>query len=55
MHASALHVVTAVANPLRWQSRMRLYRDFEQHMLASGRTRSCRQPACVTSRCAHAR
>jgi hypothetical protein len=36
MQASALHVVTAVANPLRWRSRMRLYRDFERHMLASG-------------------
>jgi hypothetical protein len=36
MHAHALHVVTAVANPLRWQSRMRLYREFEQHMRDSG-------------------
>jgi hypothetical protein len=36
MHAHALHVVTAYANPLRWQSRLRLYRDFERHMLASG-------------------
>jgi hypothetical protein len=31
-----LHVVTAVANPIRWESRIRLYRDFEQHMLDSG-------------------
>jgi hypothetical protein len=36
MQAHALHVVTAIANPLRWQSRLRLYRDFERHMLASG-------------------
>jgi len=36
MQAHALHVVTAVANPLRWQSRMRLFRDFERHMLESG-------------------
>jgi hypothetical protein len=36
MHAHALHVVTAVANPLRWQSRIRLYRDFERHMRDSG-------------------
>ena len=36
MRADLLHVVTAVANPLRWQSRVRLYRDFERHMLASG-------------------
>jgi hypothetical protein len=31
-----LHVVTAVANPIRWNSRIRLYRRFEQHMLDSG-------------------
>ncbi len=31
-----LHVVTVIANPIRWKSRMRLYRDFEQHMLDSG-------------------
>lgn len=31
-----LHVVTAIANPIRWQSRNRLYRQFEQHMLDSG-------------------
>ena len=36
MRADLLHVVTAVANPLRWASRSRLYRDFEQHMLDSG-------------------
>jgi hypothetical protein len=31
-----LHVVTAIANPIRWQSRARLYRQFETHMLDSG-------------------
>lgn len=31
-----LHVITAVANPIRWQSRTRLYRQFEEHMLNSG-------------------
>jgi hypothetical protein len=31
-----LNVVTAIANPIRWQSRTALYRAFEQHMLASG-------------------
>jgi hypothetical protein len=36
MHAHALHVVTAIANPLRWNSRMRLYRAFECHMRESG-------------------
>ena len=36
MRADLLHVVTAIANPMRWQSRIRLYREFEAHMLASG-------------------
>jgi hypothetical protein len=36
MRADLLHVVTAVANPMRWQSRIRLYRDFARHMLESG-------------------
>lgn len=36
MRADLLHVVTAVANPLRWESRTRLYREFERHMLDSG-------------------
>jgi hypothetical protein len=31
-----LHVVSAIANPIRWASRIRLYRDFEQHMLDGG-------------------
>ena len=36
MRADLLHVVTAVANPIRWKSRINLYKDFEQHMLDSG-------------------
>jgi hypothetical protein len=36
MRAELLHVITAVANPIRWKSRLKLYRDFEQHMLDSG-------------------
>ena len=30
-----LHVVTCFANPLRWESGIALYRQFEQHMLAA--------------------
>jgi hypothetical protein len=36
MRAELLHVVTCVANPVRWTSRIKLYRQFEAHMLASG-------------------
>jgi hypothetical protein len=36
MQNNLLHVVTAVSNPVRWKSRIRLYKDFEQHMLDSG-------------------
>lgn len=36
MKPELLHVVTAIANPIRWNSRIRLYREFEQHMLDSG-------------------
>jgi hypothetical protein len=36
MRNDLLHVVTAVANPIRWASRIRLYRDFERHMIDSG-------------------
>jgi hypothetical protein len=36
MDASLLHVVTCIANPIRWRSRISLYRDFERHMLESG-------------------
>jgi hypothetical protein len=36
MRANLLHVVAVVSNPIRWESRIRLYRDFEQHMLDSG-------------------
>lgn len=31
-----LHVVTAIANPIRWQNRIRLFRRFAEHMLDSG-------------------
>lgn len=34
--ASMLHVVAVIANPIRWSSRMKLYKAFEQHMLDSG-------------------
>ena len=36
MRADLLHVITAVSNPMRWESRIRLYRDFERRMLDSG-------------------
>jgi hypothetical protein len=36
MQANLLHVVAAVANPVRWTSRIRLARDFIAHMLDSG-------------------
>ncbi len=36
MRSDLLHVVTAIANPIRWESRMRLARDFIAHMLDSG-------------------
>jgi hypothetical protein len=36
MRSDLLHVVTAVANPLRWTSRDRLMRDFAAHMQGSG-------------------
>lgn len=36
MRADLLHVVTCISNPLRWRSRIKLYRDFERHMLESG-------------------
>lgn len=31
-----LHIVTCISNPIRFQSRYRLYRDFEDHMRAAG-------------------
>jgi hypothetical protein len=34
--AELLNVVSVVFNPIRWQSRIALYRQFEQHMLDSG-------------------
>jgi glycosyltransferase involved in cell wall biosynthesis len=36
MRAALLNVVTAYSNPIRWASREKLYREFEQHMLDSG-------------------
>lgn len=36
MRADLLHVITVIANPIRWQSRDLLYEAFEQHMLESG-------------------
>ena len=36
MSGAPLHVVTAIANPARWRSRLKLYEAFERHMLASG-------------------
>jgi hypothetical protein len=36
MKSELLHVVTAIANPVRWHSRIALYRQFERHMLESG-------------------
>jgi hypothetical protein len=36
MKSELLHVVTAIANPSRWSSRINLYKKFEQHMLDSG-------------------
>lgn len=31
-----LHVITCIANPVLWQSRIDLYKEFEEHMLQSG-------------------
>jgi hypothetical protein len=36
MDASLLHVVAVIYNPLRWQSRIALYKQFREHMLDSG-------------------
>jgi hypothetical protein len=36
MRADLLHVVTAVSNPIRWASRIKLAKDFIDHMLDSG-------------------
>ncbi len=36
MRSDLLHVVTAYFNPMRWESRLRLYKAFEQHMLDCG-------------------
>jgi len=36
MKSELLHVVTAISNPVRWDSRINLYKQFEEHMLDSG-------------------
>lgn len=36
MRADLLHVLTAVANPIRWRSRTALFHRFAEHVLASG-------------------
>jgi hypothetical protein len=36
LSAKDLHVVTAISNPMRWKSRIALYKRFEEHMLDSG-------------------
>lgn len=36
MKNELLHVVAVVSNPIRWDSRIALYRKFEQHMIDSG-------------------
>ena len=36
MRAELLHVVTAIANPIRWASRERLFHQFADHMRTSG-------------------
>lgn len=36
MQSNLLHVVAVFSNPILWESRLRLYRVFEQHMLDSG-------------------
>lgn len=36
MRADMLHVITCIYNPIRWETRIRHYRNFRAHMLASG-------------------
>lgn len=36
MRSDLLHAVTVFSNPVRWQSRLALYKRFEEHMLDSG-------------------
>lgn len=36
MRSDLLHVVAVYSNPIRWASRCRLHRQFEEHMLDSG-------------------
>ena len=36
MEKGLLHVIAVVSNPVRWKSRIELYKQFEAHMIASG-------------------
>ena len=36
MRADLLHVITCIYNPIRWESRIRLYHEFKRHMLDAG-------------------
>jgi hypothetical protein len=36
MYAGLLHVITCISNPLRYKSRLALYKQFEKHMVESG-------------------
>ncbi len=36
MRSDLLHVIGVVSNPIRWHSRIRLFHDWAEHMLASG-------------------
>jgi len=36
VRADLLHVVTCIANPIRWKSRIALFREFARHMRESG-------------------
>ena len=36
MRADLLDVVAVIANPIRWESRVRLFKDFVRHMQESG-------------------
>jgi hypothetical protein len=36
MNANLLHVIAVINNPVRWQSRVNLFKDFVDHMLAAG-------------------
>jgi hypothetical protein len=36
MNTNQVRVITAISNPIGWQSRIKLYKEFEQHILDSG-------------------